>query len=103
MILDKQEILDYLREIKPELEAEGIKTLGLFGSYAKDKAREDSDIDICLDHTEKFQEKHPDSKYFLCIWDLEERLSNFFGKEVQITDFTDENNKEKYLKGVIYV
>lgn len=29
MILNKQEILNYLKEIKPELEAEGIIEIGL--------------------------------------------------------------------------
>ncbi len=32
----KDEILDFLRELKPELESFGIYKVGLFGSYAKD-------------------------------------------------------------------
>ena len=31
----KDEILNYLRELKPELESFGIYKVGLFGSYAK--------------------------------------------------------------------
>ena len=34
----KDEILNYLRELKPELESFGIYKVGLFGSYAKDRA-----------------------------------------------------------------
>ena len=32
----KDEILNFLRELKPELESFGIYKVGLFGSYAKD-------------------------------------------------------------------
>ena len=34
----KDEILNFLRELKPELESFGIYKVGLFGSYAKDGA-----------------------------------------------------------------
>ena len=34
----KDEILNFLRELKPELESLGIYKVGLFGSYAKDGA-----------------------------------------------------------------
>ena len=34
----KDEILNYLRELKPELESFGIYKVGLFGSYAKGRA-----------------------------------------------------------------
>ena len=34
----KDEILNYLRELKPELESFGMYKIGLFGSYAKGRA-----------------------------------------------------------------
>ena len=34
----KDEILNFLRELKPELESFGIYKVGLFGSYAKGRA-----------------------------------------------------------------
>ena len=34
----KDEILNFLCELKPELESFGIYKVGLFGSYAKDRA-----------------------------------------------------------------
>ena len=34
-MLTKDEILDYLKEIKPKLQEDGIIKLGLFGSFAK--------------------------------------------------------------------
>ena len=35
----KDEILNFLRELKPELESFGIYKVGLFGSYAKSRAK----------------------------------------------------------------
>jgi predicted nucleotidyltransferase len=47
MIINKSKILSVLQTQKPTLgERFGISRLGLFGSYAKDQARTDSDIDL---------------------------------------------------------
>lgn len=35
----KDEILNFLRELKPELESFGIYKVGLFGSYAKSRTK----------------------------------------------------------------
>jgi len=45
----KEEILNKLREIKPLLQDKFyIKNLGLFGSYVRVEARDDSDLDILI-------------------------------------------------------
>jgi predicted nucleotidyltransferase len=50
MNLSKHQILQYLKEYKKEKsEKYAIKELGLFGSYARDEANKDSDIDIVVD------------------------------------------------------
>ena len=46
--LTKEIILEYLSSIKEELNQDGIVEIGLFGSYAKDKADLASDIDIVI-------------------------------------------------------
>ncbi len=46
---DREQILAFLREHKDELQARfGVTRLGLVGSYARDEARDDSDIDIVV-------------------------------------------------------
>lgn len=46
---DKEQILTFLREHKPELqELFGVTRLGLVGSYARNEARTDSDIDLIV-------------------------------------------------------
>lgn len=45
--MTKKHILDYLSIHKPEFQKKyGVEEIGLFGSYARDEAKEDSDIDI---------------------------------------------------------
>jgi predicted nucleotidyltransferase len=46
----KAEILEILRKEKPELvRCYGLKRLALFGSYAREDQREDSDVDILVE------------------------------------------------------
>ncbi len=47
-VLAQKDILSYLSELKPSLQKDGIKEIGLFGSYAKGYADENSDIDIVV-------------------------------------------------------
>ena len=47
---NKEQILRLLRECKDYLGKEfGVSSLGLFGSFARDQAGEDSDIDLVVD------------------------------------------------------
>ena len=47
--MTKQEIITFLREHKQELELRfGVGRIGLFGSYARDEGRVESDIDIVV-------------------------------------------------------
>ena len=52
MIPTREEILQVLRENKERLaEQYGITKLGLFGSFARGNATEESDVDLCFDAT----------------------------------------------------
>ena len=45
--INKANILNYLKNKKDELHKQyGVTTLGLYGSYARDEATKESDIDI---------------------------------------------------------
>jgi len=49
-VLKTEEILQYLKEYKAlKKESYSINKLGIFGSYARGEAKEDSDIDIVVD------------------------------------------------------
>ncbi len=45
-MLSKDTILFILKNYKSDLESLGVEKIGLFGSYAKNEAKEKSDIDI---------------------------------------------------------
>ena len=42
----RDELLAALRELKPWLETQGVTDLRLFGSFARDEAKADSDVDL---------------------------------------------------------
>ncbi len=47
--MGKQEIIEIIRNSKPEMESHyGVQRLGFFGSYVKEKQRKKSDIDILV-------------------------------------------------------
>ncbi|ATB69966.1 hypothetical protein SJPD1_1861 [Sulfurospirillum diekertiae] len=53
--MTKQHILDYLSIHKSEFQMKyGVEEIGLFGSYARDEAKDDSDIDIFVNMQAKF-------------------------------------------------
>ncbi len=47
--MGKKEVIEIIRSIKPEIRARyGVQRLGLFGSYARERQRKRSDIDILV-------------------------------------------------------
>lgn len=50
--MQRDEILRLLGEHRTELEKFKVKSLALFGSVARDEAREDSDVDILVEFAE---------------------------------------------------
>lgn len=67
---NRETILQELRKLKPELEKQyGVTKIGIFGSFARDEIREDSDVDVVVEMRE------PDLFYMVHIKDaLEERF-----------------------------
>jgi predicted nucleotidyltransferase len=45
----RDDVMSRLKEAEPNLRAFGVAALYLFGSYARDEARPDSDIDVFID------------------------------------------------------
>lgn len=104
--LTKKAILEYLSEIKPLLKKDGIKEIGLFGSYAKDCADEFSDIDIViLADKRDFLDRLHAFKALEYLDDLREQIAHKFHKSVDICDFysKEKMQENKIVKGAIYV
>lgn len=47
--MTRSQLLARLRELKPWLSEQGIVNLRLFGSYARDEGRADSDVDLLVE------------------------------------------------------
>ncbi len=94
--MTKKEIISFLKDNKEKLQNSfNVKKIGLFGSYAKDNATQNSDIDIIVDMPPSFD----------AYYDLKEYLENALGKKV---DLGLEKNirafiKEKIKNEIIYV
>jgi hypothetical protein len=100
-MLQKNEIISKLKELKPLYEEEGLILLGVFGSYAKNTQNNFSDIDIAykLDY-DKFSLKYKDGfSKILRIDDIKEELEKTFKTKI---DFVPDNNKS-ILSDIIYV
>ena len=99
--MNKNEILNKLKELKPIYQNEGLEILGVFGSYAKETNTKYSDIDIAykLDY-DKFSKKYIGGfSKILRINEIKEELKNILKNDV---DVVPDSNK-KIMKDLIYV
>ncbi len=65
MLLKRDQVINDLTKNKAILQRYGVTRLGLFGSLARDEAREDSDIDVLVDFENKSFDAYMDTKAFL--------------------------------------
>ena len=98
IFMNKADILNYLQNHYQEYKDKySIEQMGIFGSYARDEATKDSDIDICIktEHTDLFALVH-----------LKEDLQNLFKTNIDIIRVRDKMNpylKRRIDKEAIYV
>lgn len=65
----KEEILRKLRKNKNKIERFGVKRVGIFGSFARDEAREKSDIDVVVEFERgKATFKNEKQNYSFLLW-----------------------------------
>jgi uncharacterized protein len=87
--MTRDELLAKLRELKPWLEEQGIVNVRLFGSYARDEAGPDSDVDLLVEETRPL----PSSWGRL---EVEKSLSERLGVEVEMV--ADRNLTNPYIR-----
>ena len=97
-ISEKSSILRLLHENEPTIRSFGVRLLGLFGSFQRDEARADSDVDL-------FVEFKPAEATFDHFMELSFFCEDLFGRRVEIVT---PNSLSPYLgprilKGVEYV
>ncbi len=96
--MERDAILAILRDFKQNFSDKyGILELGVFGSIARDDAREDSDVDICI----KTKTPNP-----FAIVHIREEIESRVGKHVDIVRVREKMNtflKERIEKEGVYV
>jgi len=98
-MLPKQEILDELSEnLKTWKENYGVKRIGLFGSYSRDKQNESSDIDVVVEFNDS-------DLSFDNYMDLKMNLEDHFQKTVDLVIINDIKPalKSNILSTITYV
>jgi len=96
--MTKKFILNFLKEHQRVLEKEfGVVKIGLFGSYARDEANKNSDIDIAVE----IKSQNSFRSFFSLLYFLENGLQ---GKvDLGIEHSLKPVVKESVLKEIIYV
>lgn len=91
-MLNKQKIVSILSQYQPELKRKyPLKSIALFGSYARGEQRKDSDIDLLVDFTQPVGME---------IVDLAIELEEMLGKKVDVTTYNAiEERLYHHIKG----
>ena len=94
MVLTRREVLERLAAHADEIHALGARWLGLFGSFARDEARPDSDVDLVVDL---------DHRTFDRFMDLKLRLEDLLGRKVDLvlSDSLKPRVRDRILREVI--
>jgi predicted nucleotidyltransferase len=104
--MNKEYIISKLQELKPQYSIEGLDIIGIFGSYAKNKETNNSDIDILykLD-AKRFYSFHDGFKSFSRIASIQNELCNIFNKDIDLCTINQNNElfKQYALKDIVYV
>lgn len=96
--MNKNEAIQKLKEFKEKnADKYAIEQIGIFGSMARDEAKDDNNIDICL--------KSKVADMFMLVH-IKDELSEMFSKDVDIVRVREKMNpylKNRINKEAIYV
>jgi len=88
--MNRADVIARLKAAEPALRARGVAALYLYGSYARDEAGEDSDVDVLVEPAN--DEFFSLESYMGAFFDLQRAMS---GKEV---GYTTRDAISKYLR-----
>ena len=77
VVTSKREIADRVRRLAPDLRAIGVRRLALFGSFARDAQRADSDVDFLVEFL-------PGQKSFDNFFAVGELLEEALGRRIEL-------------------
>ena len=77
MVTNRSEIFFIPDSVKDVLKSMGIRRIGIFGSFARDESKKDSDVDVTVSFL-------PGYKTYDIFFQLAELLEEKFGRRVEI-------------------
>ena len=96
--MTQNEIIDFMKAHKKEFQEQlGVIKIGLFGSYARGDAREDSDVDIAVE----LSDENRADNYFKLLHYLEDNLKMKI--DLGIESCLKPAAKDNVQKEIIYV
>ena len=103
----KNDLLDKLKELKPKLQDEGFELLGVFGSFAREEASKDSDIDLLYEikNTDNYLAKYQGWDSIVHIVETKDFLKKELKRDIDFVDKSTLNKigKEYILRDLVYV
>ncbi len=102
--MKKETILQYLASIKPKYRKEGFLIKALFGSYSREEADENSDIDILVEATPEFAARYGFGA-IARIRQIQQELTEALGITVDLADSSGmgRTGKKFIIDRAIYV
>jgi len=102
--MNKELILNYLVNVKEIYKKEGFLIKALFGSYSRDEADADSDVDILVEATPEFANKYGFGA-IKRIHEIQAEISKALGLPVDLADSTGmgKTGKKFIIDRAIYV
>lgn len=97
-VMDKADILNRLKDAKPEFARYGVQNIGLFGSFSRSAGRPDSDVDFVV----RFKQNATDFYNFMNLaYYLEDKLNRKI--DLLTFDSLPENFKKVVEKEIVYL
>lgn len=103
--MQREFILDTLKNIKSKYQKDGFNIIALFGSYATNSQNNSSDIDLLYEVDNTFLEKYKGFQSVSKVLDIQKELSSLFHTKVDLTSPSGLNQriKEEIISKAIYV
>ena len=102
--MDKDTILEFIRELKNNKKVKVFKKIGLFGSFTKGNEDIFSDIDIAVQVDKKYLKDHDVWDYFDAINTIKNLIWKKFGVKSDIFDIESVSPyKKNILRDIVYV
>jgi len=104
MKMTQEKVLAYLKELKAELEVEGIEKVALFGSFATQTQNVYSDIDIAIQKKKNFLDEHSAYEYFDLVKKIKDKIRKTLHIPSDVYDLDSQYGFKKHIeKELIYV